>query len=218
MEKPKTKKRNRSWRNSLLPRTFPYDALYNPSTPIHSMRKLKHHEQKLMKKVNFFDWKSEADHRESRVIHRYHLQEREDYHQYNKICGLVTALISKVKQLPMDDPFRIKVTEQLLEKLHNMGIIDTRENIQSAEKVSVSAFCRRRLGVIMHRLKFAETMKEAVTFIEQGHIRIGPEVVTDPAFLVTRPMEDHITWQDTSSIKKKILKYKDKLDDYDMQN
>lgn len=46
-----------------------------------------------------------------------------------------------------------------------MGIIDTRENILAAEKVSVSAFCRRRLGVIMHKLKFAETMKEAVTFI-----------------------------------------------------
>jgi U3 small nucleolar ribonucleoprotein protein IMP3 len=69
-----------------------------------------------------------------------------------------------------------------------MGIIDTRENIQTAEKISVSSFCRRRLGVVMHRLKFAETMKEAVTFIEQGHIRIGPEVVTDPAFLITRPM------------------------------
>lgn len=61
-------------------------------------------------------------------------------------------------------------------------------------------------------------MKEAVTFIEQGHIRLGPEMVNDPALLVTRQMEDHITWQDTSSIKKKILKYKDKLDDYDVLN
>ncbi len=43
-------------------------------------------------------------------------------------------------------------------------------------------------------------------------------MVNDPAFLVTRQMEDHITWQDASSIKKKILKYKDKLDDYDIQN
>ncbi|MCB0369760.1 MAG: hypothetical protein KDD45_10055 [Bdellovibrionales bacterium] len=37
-------------------------------------------------------------------------------------------------------------------------------------------------------LKFAETMKEAVTFIEQGHVRVGTEVVTEPAFLVTRSM------------------------------
>lgn len=98
-------------------------------------------------------------------MHRYHLQNREDYHAYNKICGMVTSIISKVKMLPMDDPFRIKVTEQLLERLHNLGVLDTKDNIQNAEKISVSAFCRRRLGTIMHKLKYAETMKEAVTFI-----------------------------------------------------
>lgn len=106
-------------------------------------------------------------------MHRYHLQNREDYSHYNKICGYVTSLISKIKQLPPDDTFRIKATEQLLEKLYNMGIISNRENIQVAEKVAVSAFCRRRLAVMLCSLKFAETMREAVTFIEQGHIRIG---------------------------------------------
>lgn len=78
------------------------------------MRKLKFHEQKLLKKVNFYDWKVEADKRESRVIHRYHLQDRQDYTHYNRIVGLVTALIHKLKQLSPDDPFRIKATEQLL--------------------------------------------------------------------------------------------------------
>jgi len=63
----------------------------------------------------------------------------------------------------------------------------------------------------MVRLKMAETVKEAVTFVEQGHIRVGPEVVTDPAFLVTRSMEDFVTWVDTSKIKRKILKYNDKV-------
>lgn len=45
---------------------------------------------------------------------------------------------------------------------------------------------RRRLPVVMVRLKMAETLREAVTFVEQGHVRVGPETVTDPAFLVTR--------------------------------
>lgn len=66
------------------------------------------------------------------------------------------------------------------------------------------------------RLKFAEQMKEAVTLVEQGHIRIGPETVTDPAFLVSRTMEDYITWVDTSRIKRTVMKYNDKLDDFDL--
>ena len=45
---------------------------------------------------------------------------------------------------------------------------------------------RRRLPIVMCRLKMAETVKEAITFVEQGHVRVGPETITDPAYLVTR--------------------------------
>jgi len=77
---------------------------------------------------------------------------------------------------------------------------------------------RRRLSTVLMRLKFAEHLKEAVTYIEQGHIRVGPETVTDPAFLVTRNTEDFVTWVDTSKIKRKVLEYNEKVDDYDAMN
>ena len=66
--------------------------------------------------------------------------------------------------------------------------------------------------MIMVRLKMAENLREAVTFIEQGHVRVGPETVTDPAYLVTRNFEDFVTWVDTSKIKRKVAAYNDKLD------
>lgn len=65
------------------------------------------------------------------------------------------------------------------------------------------------------RLKLAEHLKEAVTYIEEGHIRVGPETVIDPAFLVTRNMEDFVTWVDTSKIRRKVLEYNERRDDYD---
>ena len=42
--------------------------------------------------------------------------------------------------------------------------------------------------------------------------------MTDPAFLVTRPMEDFVTWVDTSKIRRKVLAYNDQLDDFDLLN
>lgn len=33
----------------------------------------------------------------------------------------------------------------------------------------------------MVRLKMSETLTEAATYIEQGHVRVGPHAVTDPA-------------------------------------
>lgn len=55
----------------------------------------------------------------------------------------------------------------------------------------------------------SENLKEATKLIEQGHIRVGPEVVKDPAFLVTRSLEDFVTWVDGSAIRKHVLEYND---------
>lgn len=43
--------------------------------------------------------------------------------------------------------------------------------------------------------------------MEQGHVRVGPDTITDPAFLVTRNMEDFVTWVDTSKLKRHVQKY-----------
>lgn len=43
------------------------------------MRKLKYHEQKLLKKVDLYDWRTKDNPNETKVIRRYHLQERDDY-------------------------------------------------------------------------------------------------------------------------------------------
>ena len=52
---------------------------------------------------------------------------------------------------------------------------------------------------------------QAVRTIEQGHVRIGPSPITDPAMMVTRNMEDFITWVDGSSRKRTIMKYNDEV-------
>ncbi|WCJ31939.1 U3 small nucleolar ribonucleoprotein IMP3 [Euphorbia peplus] len=182
------------------------------------MRKLKHHEKKLLKKVNFLQWKREDNHREPQVMHRYHLGERDDYKKYNSLCRMVQRLVNVLKQMDTRDPYRVEMTDSLLEKLYNMGVIPSRKILFLCDRLAASSFCRRRLATILMRLKFAEHLKEAITYIEQGHIRVGPETVTDPAFMVTRNMEDFVTWVDTSKIKRKVLQYNDKLDDYDAMN
>ncbi|KAI5067104.1 hypothetical protein GOP47_0017632 [Adiantum capillus-veneris] len=182
------------------------------------MRQLKFHEQKLLKKVNFLEWKRERGQREGLIMRRYHITGRDDYKKYNNICGMVTKLVNMVKKLDSSDPFRIKMTEQLLEKLYSMGVIPSQKSLALCDKLSVSSFCRRRLSVVIVRLRLAENHQEAVTFIEQGHVRVGPDTITDPAFLVTRNMEDFVTWVDTSKIRRKVLQYNERLDDYDLLN
>ena len=62
----------------------------------------------------------------------------------------------------------------------------------------------------------AQTISAACTFVEQGQVRVGPNVVTDPSFLVTRNMEDFVTWVDSSKVRKTVQRYNDKLDDFEL--
>ena len=179
------------------------------------MRTLKFHEKKLMKKVDLFHWKKENS-REVEVMRRYHIQNREDYAKYNKIVGMITKLTALLRDLEPNDPVRMQVTKEMIDKLFDMGVITNKKSLKLCEKLTVSAFCRRRLAVVLTRLKMAETMKEAVQFVEHGHIRVGPHPVTEPAFHVTRNMEDFVTWVDSSKIREKVLRYNDKLDDFDL--
>ena len=205
--------------------------------------------------MDLYSWKGENNLNVAKVMRRYHLSSRDEYTAYNRICGMITKLSAKLKTLPPEDPFRIALTEQLLTKLKDIGMIDTDKSLQKADGVTVSAICRRRLPVIMVRLKMAETLKAAITWIEQGQVRVGPNgtlmgtmhrlrnayqlllfrkfvihllsissrvsfcgcsVVTDPSFLVTKSMEDYVTWVDQSKIRRSVQKYNDKLDDFDL--
>ena len=72
-----------------------------------------------------------------------------------------------------------------------MGILGTggggRGKLSDVEhKITVSAFARRRLPVVMTRLRMVDHIQGAIKMIEQGHVRVGTDVVTDPAYLVTR--------------------------------
>ncbi|XP_014610434.1 PREDICTED: U3 small nucleolar ribonucleoprotein protein IMP3 isoform X2 [Polistes canadensis] len=150
------------------------------------VRKLKYHEKKLLKKVDFISWEADNNLHEVEILRRFRIQKRSDYTKYNKLSRQIRELGEKIKELDADNPFRIE---------------------QSAI---------RRLPVIMVRNKMSENIKLATQFIEQGHVRVGTELIKDPAFLVTRNLEDFVTWVNTSAIKKHIMEYHDARDDYDM--
>ncbi|KAK7532853.1 uncharacterized protein J3D65DRAFT_557965 [Phyllosticta citribraziliensis] len=185
------------------------------------VRKLKHHESKLLRKVDFTTYKSDNNHRDALVIRRYAIQNPSDYTKYNRLCGSLRQLAHRLSLLDPGDPVRQKHEKLLIEKLEDLGILGTGEGSRKLSdverKVTVSALCRRRLGVVMTRLHMADTVQAAIKFIEQGHVRVGPEVITDPAFLVSRNLEDFVTWVDSSKIKRNILKYRDQLDDFDLE-
>ena len=66
--------------------------------------------------------------------------------------------------LDPSDPFRRKHEALLLEKCYDMGFLGSssggRGKLSEVErKITVSCMCRRRLGVVMTRLRMADTVQ-----------------------------------------------------------
>lgn len=104
------------------------------------VRQLKHHEQRLLKKVDFAHYKQESV-RENTVMVKYQLEKRGEYLAYNSIAGQIRKLATKLSLLDPKDPYGQEKTDAMLEKLFKMGLI-TAKNIAQCEKITVSAFCR----------------------------------------------------------------------------
>lgn len=51
----------------------------NNTTKDNMVRKLKFHEEKLLKKVDFINWKADNNIHEVKVIRQFHIRKREDY-------------------------------------------------------------------------------------------------------------------------------------------
>jgi U3 small nucleolar ribonucleoprotein protein IMP3 len=181
------------------------------------VRKFKHHEQKLLKKVDFLDWKSDNPH-EQTMVGRFKMERREDYVKYNKICGHITRLAHLVSLLDVDDPFRQRVAQQIIEKTYATGLIPSiNGGLSQLAKVNASSLCRRRLAsVLVSPLHMCQTMEQASNLIRQGNVRVGSETITDPAFLVTRNAEDFVTWSRDSKIRRKINDYYGTVDDTEL--
>lgn len=194
------------------------------------VRKLKFHERKLLKKVDFINWDNN-NLKEIAIMRKFRVT-REEYTRlvstlsicflysqlistlrYNKLARQIRTLAQKIAALP-EDAFRLKYSSNVVEKLHAIGLISTKR-LKKCNDVNVQSFCRRRLPVyIIQSGMFNGSLDTAVKYVEHGHVRIGPHTVRDPAFLVTRGHEDFITWND--KIRKKIDAYNESRDDFEV--
>ncbi|KAI6239983.1 U3 small nucleolar ribonucleoprotein IMP3 [Aphelenchoides fujianensis] len=115
--------------------------------------------------------------------------------------------------MPDNNPNKKVFVRQLLDKCVDIGLIpaaDTR-----ADRISASSFCRRRLPTIMKKTGMIGSIRQAAQMVEEGHVRVEQELVTDPAFLITRQQSDFVTWAPGSKVRLHVRQYNNEHDDSD---
>jgi U3 small nucleolar ribonucleoprotein protein IMP3 len=197
---------------SLLPFLSDWFTFPTKTPQKKNMRQLKFHEKKLLKKVDFLDWKSTNTKNEHFIISKYKLKDREEYTRYNRIARMIRTLSSKLTELQDNDYSKKMLSTRLISRCYELGLINSKKLIDCS-KVNVSSFCERRLPMLMKKNKMVENFTDASRFIEHGHVRLGHRVVNDPSMVISRCMEDFIDWKETSKIKRKIDEYNEEVDE-----
>jgi U3 small nucleolar ribonucleoprotein protein IMP3 len=97
--------------------------------------------------------------------------------RYNKLCGSLRSLAHRIALFPSQDPFRSRMEGQVLSKLYDMGVLNSQAKLSDVDnKLTVAAFCRRRLAVIMVTSKMAETVSAVSTvFLVDGMCQAHPK-------------------------------------------
>ena len=102
------------------------------------VRKLKFHEQKLLKKVDFINWEVDNNLHEVKVMRQYCIQKRENYTLYNKLSREIRETVRKIKDLDSKSQHRADLSAQMLEKMYQIGLIPTKWNLELCDKITAS--------------------------------------------------------------------------------
>jgi len=170
------------------------------------MRELKYHEKKLLRKVDLVEWKGTSTQREHISTFKYQLESRETYTKYNIIVGKIRRLALALAKLNDNDETKIHLSKELSQKLYSLGIIGSKTLLECS-KVCVGSFCKRRLSSVMVDVKMVPDIKTAVTFVKQGHVKVGIETTTDPGQIISRAMEDYLGWREGSKVKETVQEF-----------
>ena len=88
--------------------------------------------------------------------------------RYNKLCGKIRKLISKLRHLPPDDELRVSISNVLLRKLKGMGVVKAARSLADVEEIPASRFIERRLNVLILKNKMVSNKEHANSYIESG--------------------------------------------------
>ncbi|MFH8080334.1 MAG: 30S ribosomal protein S4 [Candidatus Aenigmatarchaeota archaeon] len=84
--------------------------------------------------------------------------------------------------------------KKLLDKLYRLGLLEKGAKLNDVLSLTVEDILERRLQTIVAKKGLANTPKQARQYIVHGHIGINGRRIKFPGMLVTRDVEDKISY------------------------
>jgi len=138
---------------------------------------------------------------ENALIKKYGLKNKREIWRaqtmLRKFRAQARSLLGKVTS---SDPQVKRETEQLLSRLHRLGILPENATLDDVLALDVESILKRRLQTIVYLKGLASTPFQARQFIVHGHICIDNKRVTAPGYMVLKKEENMIEYHPSSPL------------------
>ena len=143
-------------------------------------------------------WRRERLELERKYVNEYGLTTKKDFW---KMQSVLRGFTKQAKKLASLDTIQSKKEEQqLLKKLHTLGLLGENAVLRDVLTLNVKDVLNRRLQTIVHKKGLARTPKQARQFIVHGHVSLGEQKITVPSYFVKKGEETLITFRGSSPI------------------
>ena len=146
-------------------------------------------------------WDKDRIEAENALIKKYGLKNKREIWRaqtmLRKFRAQARSLLGKVTS---SDPQVKRETEQLLGRLHRLGILPENATLDDVLALDVESILKRRLQTIVYLKGLVSTPFQARQFIVHGHICIDNRRVTAPGYMVLKKEENMIEYHPSSPL------------------
>jgi len=130
---------------------------------------------------------------EMKLLGEYGLRCKREIWRAQLALAKVRSAARKLLTLDEKDPKRLFEGDAMLRRLARYGVLSADEKrLDDVLRLSTQKFLERRLQTRVYKQSLARSVHHARCVILQRHIRVGKQLVNQPAFLVRGDSEAHI--------------------------
>ncbi len=145
-----------------------------------------------------FPWRTDILQAELRLIGEYGLRNKRELWRHKTVLSRFRGIARSLLGMPPEE--RSKLENQLLNRLHRIGILPETAELDDVLDLNVEGVLERRLQTVIFRRGLAKSMYQARQFITHGHVAIREKRVFSPSYLVLKDDEERINYAPTSPL------------------
>jgi small subunit ribosomal protein S4 len=145
-----------------------------------------------------FPWRTDILQSELSLIGRYGLRNKRELWRHKTTLSNFRGIARSLLGMPTEE--RKELENQLINRLHRLGILPETAKLDDVLDLSLEAVLERRLQTVVFRRGLAKSTHQARQLIAHGHVAIEGRKVSSPSYMVLKDEEEKITYAPTSPL------------------